>query len=458
MAATTKTIEQEFIEEFDGSRQRAMHAREVFPSGVTHDSRYARPFPLFIERANGAYKWDVDGHQITDYAVGHGALIAGHNNPAINEPVAEQLRLGTHFGANHDLELVWAEWIQRLVPSAERVKFTASGTESTMLAMRVARAFTGREKILKFAGHFHGWNDYLVKGEKPPFDRELVPGVPREVSGSVVVAPEHDIAVVENEVARGEIAAVIIEPSGASWAAIPFEDGFLAALREVTRRHDVLLIFDEVITGFRWAPGGAQERFGVLPDLTTMAKIVAGGLPGGAVGGTAEVMAVLEFRDDPEWNGTRKVGHPGTYNGNPLAAVAGAKCLEIVADPAVQRHCDELAAHLRAGANTILVQHDLPGFVYGEASVFHVILGSRCTNLAADDLRMPLGVPAETLKEGGAARMRTILTAGMLLEGNHLFGGGGFTTIAHTLADIEQTLAGFERTVLRMRDEGAFSD
>ncbi|MBA2454192.1 MAG: aminotransferase class III-fold pyridoxal phosphate-dependent enzyme, partial [Chloroflexia bacterium] len=285
MAQITKTIEQEFIEEFDGSRQRAMQALEIYPSGITHDVRYVKPFPLYVARAQDQKKWDVDGHEIIDYSMGHGSLIAGHNNPEIVEAVQAQLQKGTHYGACHDLELEWGDWVQRLVPSAGRVKFTSSGTESTLLAMRVARAFTGREKILKFAGHFHGWNDYAVPGEKPPFDKSSSPGIPQDTFDSMVVAPVNDLDFVAERLAKGDIAGVILEPSGASYASIPLPDGFLQRLREITQANDTVLIFDEVITGFRWAPGGAQERSSVTPDITTMAKIVAGGLPGGAVGG-----------------------------------------------------------------------------------------------------------------------------------------------------------------------------
>ena len=459
MAQKTKTIEQEFIEEFDGSRQRAMQALEIFPSGITHDVRYTKPFPLYVSHALGSKKWDVDGHELIDFSMGHGALIAGHNNPVINDAVAEQLKRGTHMGASHDLELEWGDWVQRLIPSAERVKFTSSGTESTLLAMRVARASTGREKIMKFAGHFHGWNDYAIKGERPPFDKDVVPGVPRGVLDSVVVAPVNDLAFVEERLSRGDVAAVILEPSGASYATIPLPEGFLRQLREITQRHNTLLIFDEVITGFRWAPGGAQQRFDVKPDLTTMAKIVAGGLPGGAVAGKAGVMAVLEFRDnDPSWNAEHKVGHPGTYNGNPLAAVAGSRCLEIVSDQAVQEHSDRMAARFRSGANAALVKHDIPGFVYGEASVFHIMVGQRCTNMTSNDLHTPVGVSPEALKSGPNAKLEGVLTAGMLLEGAHLFHAGGLLSMAHSEADIDQSVVGFERTIVRMRDEGMFPD
>ncbi|MBX6340899.1 MAG: aspartate aminotransferase family protein [Thermomicrobiaceae bacterium] len=450
----TRTIEQEFVERHAGSLARYRAARDVFPSGVTHDVRYLKPFPIYVTHAAGSKKYDVDGHEIIDYAMGHGALILGHGHPEIVQAVTEQMQRGTHYGSSHELEVEWGERVGELVPSVERIKFTSSGTEATLMAMRVARAFTGRDKILKFAGHFHGWHDYAVRGEKSLEPDESLPGIPREVLETVVVAPVNDLDFVDRRLAEGDVAAVILEPSGASWASIPLPDGFLPALREITRRHDTLLIFDEVITGFRWSPGGKQQVVGVTPDLTTMAKIVAGGLPGGAVGGRADVMGVLEFRDDPAWNEARKIGHPGTFNANPLSAAAGTTCLRLIADGAAQRHADALTARLRAGMNRILVDRGVPGFVWGESSVFHVMLGRSCDNQQGGDIRVPEGVDPADLKHGSPARLGHALHLGMLLEGVDLFHGGGLLSAAHTAEDIDRTLAAFDRTLERMRAEG----
>ncbi len=452
----TMTIEQEYIEKHPSSRARYERALKDFPSGVTHDVRYLKPFPIYIERAAGSKKWDLDGHELIDYTMGHGALLLGHAHPQVIEAVTAQVRRGTHYGAGHDLELEWAERIRELKPSCERVKFTASGTEATLMAMRLARAYTGREKILKFAGHFHGWHDYAVPGERLPFDQRESPGIPKAVFDTVVVAPVNDLEFVDRRLAEGDVAAVILEPSGASWASIPLPEGFLQRLREITRRHDTLLIFDEVITGFRWSPGGVQRLVGVTPDLTTMAKIVAGGLPGGALGGRTDIMSLLEFRDDPDWNARRRVGHPGTFNANPLSAAAGCACLQLVADPGVQQHADAMAARLRQGFNQVLVQQGVPGFVWGESSVFHIALGHTCSNQRGEDIRVPEGVAPEVLKAGMNPRLGLALQQAMINEGVDLFHGGGLLSVAHTPEDIERTIAAFDRSVRRMRDEGLF--
>lgn len=454
--ATATTISHEFGERFAGSLARYERARQVIPGGITHDGRHLKPFPISIARAAGARKWDIDDHELIDYVVGHGSLILGHNEPAVTAAVAAQLQQGTHYGAGHEGETRWAEKIVALVPSAERVKFTSSGTEATLLAMRLARAASGRTTILKFEGHFHGWNDYALKGEVPPFDCATSPGIPDAVMETVAVVPANDIAAVEARLAKGDIAAIIIEPSGGSWATIPLADGFLQSLRAAATKHDTLLIFDEVITGFRWSPGGAQARAGVTPDLTTLAKIVAGGLPGGAVAGRADVLDYLTFRDDAEWNAKHKVRHPGTFNANPLSAAAGVACLTRCSDPDLQAGCDRLAAELRLGLNAIFTRRSLPGFAWGESSAFHVALGEAITNPTDGDLRVPEGVATASLKKSGSSPLVNQFHLGMLLEGVDLFHGGGFLSAAHTRADVDATLEAADRVLERMVAEGQF--
>ena len=456
-APVSTTIGQEFVERFAGSLKMHERAREVIPGGITHDGRFMKPFPPYIAYAQGAYKWDVDGNQLIDYVMGHGSLLFGHNDPDILAAMQAQLPLGTHLGAGHEGEVRWAGQVRRLVPSAEQVKFTGSGTESTLLAIRIARSFTQRPTIVKLEGHFHGWQDYLLKGEKPPFESPSSPGIPEVVMGTVSVVPSDELGMLEERLAQGDVAALILEPSGGSWATIPFPEGYLQAARDLATKYGVVLIFDEVITGFRWAPGGAQQRFGITPDMTTMAKIVAGGMPGGAVAGRRDIMAMLEFRDEPGWNATRKVRHQGTYNASPVIAAAGTVCLEKAADPAVQLYCDDLTARLRSGFNRALVERGVPGYSWGESSVFHVSLGEDVPNQTGGDMHTPRGVSAETLKNSGHGRLIELLHLGLMLEGVEMFHGGGMIGTAHTADDIDRTAAAFGRVLDRMADEGAFA-
>ncbi|MDQ2682573.1 MAG: aminotransferase class III-fold pyridoxal phosphate-dependent enzyme, partial [Chloroflexota bacterium] len=357
-------------------------AREFVAGGIAHDGRHQKPFPIYVDHADGAYKWEVSGTRIIDFAMGHGALILGHGDPDVKAAMHAQIDKGTHYGSGHEGERTWAELICRLIPSAERVRFVGSGTEANLLAMRLARTCTGKNTVLKFEGHFHGWNDYLIKSEKPPFESTSVAGVPDEVLRTVAVVPANEPDALEERLTQGDVAAVVIEPSGASWGQIPLDPTFLRTVRDLTTKYNVVLIFDEVITGFRWSPGGAQGRFEITPDMTTMAKIVAGGLPGGAVAGRQEIMEFLEFRDDAGW-GKRKIIHPGTFNANPVTAAAATACLTKCANPAVQQHCDEMTARLRIGMNTVLENRSLPGCVWGESSAFHVILDQTPSNRTA---------------------------------------------------------------------------
>ena len=456
-AIDTQTISNRYAEQFPGSFKMHDRARQSIAGGIAHDGRFMDPFPLYIDHADGAYKWDVDGHRFIDYAIGHGALLFGHNDPEILAAGQAALARGTHFGAGHIGEIEWAEQIINLIPSAELVRFTLSGTEANLLAMRIARAYTGKPSIMKFEGHFHGWSDYLVKGERPPYENPSVPGVPDEVLRTVAVLPPTDLGAIEERLSQADIAAILVEPSGASWTSVPIEDDFLANLRKLADRYDTVLIFDEVITGFRWAPGGAQQKFGIMPDMTTMAKIVAGGMPGGAVAGRTDIMEHLVFKPDAQWNAKKKVGHPGTYNANPLAAASGTACLRKAENPAVQAHCDELAEALRSGMNRILVRRDLDGCAWGESSVFHVILGERCENRTSGDLHRPAGIASETLKSSGKSPLGKQLTAAMAIEGIDLFNTGGLISYAHTAADIDFTLDAFERSLDMMVDQGLIS-
>jgi glutamate-1-semialdehyde 2,1-aminomutase len=448
-ASLSSTILQEFEDRFAGSL--ALHRRSsaVIPGGITHDGRHLRPFPISVARAEGAHKWDVDGHELIDFAVGHGALLLGHHDPDVTAAVHAQLELGTHYGAGHEGEVLWAEQIRALIPSAEQVKFTSSGTEATLLAMRLARAATGKSTILKFEGHFHGWNDYAVKGEKPPFDVETSPGIPAAVLGTVGVLPANDADALDARLAQGDVAGIILEPSGGSWAMIPLQEGFLQRVRDLATAHGAVLIFDEVITGFRWSPGGIQARDNIVPDLTTLAKIVAGGLPGGAVAGQAAIMQLLAFSGDAKWNATLRVRHPGTFNANPLSAAAGIACLRKCADGSIQAACDAKASRLRSGLNGVLARRGVAGFVYGDSSVFHIVLGRRCDNQPDGDLRIPEGVSAVDLKNAHS----TPLQIGMLLEGVDLFHSGGLLCAVHSDTDIERTITAFDTVLGRMQDE-----
>lgn len=432
-------------------RSAALHERavKVLPSGVTHDSRYLRPFLIALERADGPRKWDVDGLEYVDYVMGHGSLLLGHNFPAVQGAVAAQLARGTHYGGNHELEVAWAEAIVRLVPSAEVVRFTSSGTEATLMALRLARAASGKPGVLKFDRHFHGWHDYLIAGSRYA-GGAIPPGVPAATLDSVaVVAPEMEV-VAKTVAQRGDIGAIILEPAGATSGALPLPQRFLHDLRAFTKERGIVFIMDEVVTGFRWAPGGVQEVEGVVPDLTTLAKILAGGLPGGAVAGKREIMARLAFPVP----GARadKVGHPGTFNANPLSAAAGVACLAEAATGEHQRQAAAMAAQLRAGLNGVLCRLGIPGVAYGLTSDMHLVVGAGTVPEETD--YRPEALALDLLSRGTEPELARQLQLALLNRGVHFFGGSGFVSSVHSEADIAATLDGWEGALRAVRAEG----
>lgn len=454
MVASESILLAAFRERTPGSARLAAEARQVLPGGITHDSRHLEPYPIYISRAEGARKWDVDGQEYVDYAGGHGALLLGHNHPTVVEAIERQLPLGTHYGSSHELEIRWAECVTRMVPSAEMVRFTSSGTEATLLALRLARAATGRRKVVRFFGHFHGWHDHMAFGVYSNFDGAPTAGVLEEVAQQIILAPANDIEHLRSvfEV-HDDIAAVIIEPTGASWGQLPVAREFLVELRALTRQRGAVLIFDEVITGFRCAPGGAQAALGVTPDLTTLAKILAGGLPGGAICGGRDLLELLAY-GSPAAQRVGKVPHHGTFNANPLSAAAGIATLQLVeTTDACQRACD-YAARLRQELARVLEDESVPWVVYGAYSGFHVFTNPQGLSISASDIEQcKLGheVLKAPVKPGLLAKLR----AGMLVHGVDIFSWpGGPTSAVHGPAELERTVEAFRKTVRALKHEG----
>ena len=417
-------------------------ARGVIPGGITHDGRNLSPFPVYIERAQGSHKWDVDGNEYVDYWMGHGALFLGHCHPAVVKAIQEQAARGTHFGACHELEVRWAELVTKLIPSAEMVRFTMSGTEATHLGLRIARAYTGRSRVVKFQGHFHGWHDGVVAAVNPPFDVPMSAGVPASTLDQLLLAPPNDIKAVATLLERGDVAAVILEPAGGQSGSVPTIPGYLQELRELCTRHSVVLIFDEVITGFRYAPGGAQAYFGVTPDMTTLAKIVAGGLPGAAVVGKKPIMSMMAFRGDPAWDRSERVAQNGTFNSNPVCSAAAIATLELVQDGALHARANKLGDELRAGLSEAMKRVGVPGTCFGEASIFHVSFEGK-PGLAGFD-RPRRGDLYHRLR-------CALLNNGVDCASHH-----GWISAVHSDADIAKTVAGYEKALTAMAADGSF--
>lgn len=430
-------------------------AREVFPDGVTHDTRRFSPFPLYVERALGPRKWDVDGNELIDYVSGHGALLLGHNHPDVVEAIQAQVTRGTHYGASHEGEIAWGRWVQHLIPSAERVRFTSSGTEAVQMAVRLARAFTRRELLVKFADHFHGWSDTVSATSTDDRPHDWGVGVPPASFGSQLVLPANDLQALDAAFRENghRIAAIICEPTGAHMGGVPLDPEFLFQLRRVADQHGAVLIFDEVVTGFRVAPGGAQSYYSVTPDMTTLAKVLAGGLPGGAVAGKAEILCQMESANADGTPRGERVAHPGTFNANPVSSAAGVAALSIVATGDPHRAANRSARKLAEGMNAILRRQELPGCVYGNTSILHVLLGEECTP-PADGMAWEWSSSDHSSVPHTSAGVTGAFRRAMINHGVDPMGTRLIVSAAHDDAAVEKTLSAFDATLAEMHDEG----
>jgi glutamate-1-semialdehyde 2,1-aminomutase len=363
---------------FDRSRQRMTEAARYLPGGVSSNFRFGiSPTPLVIESARGACVVDADGNELIDYYLAMGPMILGHNPKSIIDAAKKQLDRGILFSAQTESEIEAAELVCKLVPCAERVRFGSSGTEMIQAALRLARAATGRQVVVKFEGHYHGWLDSVQWSVAPLPEACGPPERPAKVAGTegqdpwtaenISILGWNDLGSVEVRLAQGDVAAVIMEPAMCNTSAIPPREGYLEGVRAACRKHGTILIFDEVITGFRLSVGGAQKLFGVTPDLATFGKAIANGFPVAALTGRADLM-------DRFVSG--RVLHGGTYNGHPVNMAATVATLKTLAQGAAYIGIEQRGARLMRGISEILERRGIPARVQGFPGIFHVALGT----------------------------------------------------------------------------------
>ncbi len=433
------------MDRFVKSKQLLEESRRYLAGGVsTSVRRPSRPVPLFFEKGEGAYLFDVDGNRYIDYTLGWGPLVLGHSHPAVVETVSAQLRKGQTYGGQHRYEIEVAKKLAELVPCAELVCFSNTGTEAVMSAIRFARAYTGRSQVIKFEGHYHGWSDgvyvsYVPTAEQagPYTSPNPVPGtsgIPAGALGGVLVAPWNDLEVLERTLDqhRGKVAAIIMEPYAFNTGVVFPAKGYMEGVRRLADRHGVVLIFDEVITGFRVGLHSAQGRLGVTPDLAIFGKALAGGFPLSVVAGSRKILSLVA---------DGKVGHAGTFNGNPIVTSAAAATLEVLSRDggAVYGMFETLGSRLAEGLREAGRQAEVPVLVNQVGSVLymHITDLDRMTSY-------------RDLYRGDLPRYSS-LTGLMTERGVYpTWRGLWYLSTAHTEKDVDQTIASARESLSRL--------
>tara|TARA_Y100001001_G_C7984323_1_gene300592 strand:- start:40 stop:1350 length:1311 start_codon:yes stop_codon:yes gene_type:complete len=422
----------------DHEKDILQRAAKVLPQGSLGNLNY----DLIVNRGSGSHIWDESGNEYIDYLLGSGPMIVGHANPSVMEAVLNQLSSGTTFFATNEKAVELAEEIVRAVPCADKVRFCSTGSEATLYAMRAARSFTKKDKILKFEGGFHGMNDYALMSMSPsklldyPQAEPDTAGIPKSLQSEMLIAPFNDLETTSAIIDRysDELAGVIVEPFQRLLAP---KQGFLEGLREITSHYEIPLIFDEVVTGFRFSYGGAQDYYGVVPDICTLGKAIAGGFPLTAVAGRDEIMT--HFDSD-------KVGkegfmpHIGTLNGNPVACAAGLATLDILKQDGVYEGIFDTGRKVMEGLQNILDNSEIPGKVVGEPILFDVFF----TTEEVYDYRSTLKADSQRF-----SRFNQLLLERGVLKGSPKF----YFSTEHDDKDVERTLAAFGEVIDIMRSE-----
>ncbi len=431
-----------FIKKTPASAKLWKQSAKLMPGGITANIKFYEPHPIFMKKAKGSRITDVDGNEYVDYCLCLGPLILGHGHPAVVEAIKKQLATSgtTMYGTPHELETEMAKELNRVIPCAEMARFVNSGLEATMHALRIARAHAHKTKIAKFEGHYHGAHDYAAVSVNPPIDSagprnaplavSNSAGLPKFILDNTVVLPFNDSASTERliEKNREDLAAVIIEPVARGF--LPPEKGFLESLRAVTEENNIVLIFDEIMTGFRFGLGGAQEYFRVTPDLVALGKVVGGGLPIGVFAGKSEIMECISPVGAKSVSD--RVFHSGTFNGCPTILAAGLATLEVLKKPSVYKHIDWIADEVRKSMRDAFEDNRLAAQVIGQASMFQCLFTSDKVkdyrDVARADSKKRMNFDLELVNNGVYVRP----------------GRTYYTSLAHTKADLKKTFEAVE--------------
>jgi len=441
--------DQEHSVRLEKSKKMFEQATAYVPEGVASEGmRAGHPYPIFFQKGKGSKIYDIDGNCFIDHFLSAGPLILGHANPKLIRSVTEQLERGSILYGGSELLVEVAKKVVRLVPCAKKVRFSSSGTEAVLNAIRVARACTGRDKILKFEGQYHGWHDYVSISTHPPLavaGLEVAPhkipdsaGMLQTVMDSVIIAPWNNQEILERIVREheNELAAILTAPIPYSMGVVPPKEGYLEAMRELTEKKDILLIFDEVFNGFREALGGGQDKCKVTPDLCTMAKAMSGGFPISAIGGKAEVMEVI---------GENKVTHGGTFNGNPLCLAACKTTIQELEEGGL-RLVHEVGGELLRGVNDLIEDVGVDAIVQGSSPAFTVFFTKEDR---IENWRQFVQLDRRRIEMFAKGLMENCVY--IPATPNHKF----FTSTAHTRDDVATVLQAVEKSLRKMKNTAA---
>ena len=419
-----------YISKTSKSKTLYERAKNFLPAGVSYAIRYFEPYPFYTAKARGSKLYDVDGNEYVDFWLGHTALILGHSPPAVMDAVKKQIEVGTHFGTSHELEIKLAEQVAKIVPSAEMIRFTNSGTEANMYAARLARAYTGRNKIVKFEGGWHGGYDAIHVGVKHPFDIPESAGLTAGALQDTIVASFNDLEGVREKVKNETVAAIVIEPVLGAGGCIPAEKEFLKELRELCDEKGILLIFDEVVTGFRLAPGGGQQYYGVIPDITVFGKILGGGFPIGAFCGRRDVMERLNtlIYERPHCS-----FHGGTFSANPVSMTAGLATLKLLEDGHLINRMNKVGEKIMEQIKEVFKANGVDVQVTGAGSLFT----AHFTGEEVKDTHAVFRADRKKLAEYHL----NLIAKGVFFLPTHM----GALSTAHSEADIQKLLSETER-------------
>ncbi|MEY3845448.1 MAG: hypothetical protein RL293_1870 [Bacteroidota bacterium] len=416
-------------------------AKKVLPNGSQHTLPLSNPYPFFMQKGTGSLLLDVDGNEYTDYILSGGAIILGHNDPGLIQSIQELLSTKTHFHGHFDeLELDAADEVISFFPSIEKVRFTASGSEANNAAIKIARAVTGKKKLIKFLGHYHGWgHEYLMDVEVPGSGKFVTNGIPDEYMDQTILVPPNDLEKLEDvfraHQADGGIAAIIIEPYGAESGLVPIVEGFNEAALEMAHRYGALYIMDEVVTGFRLGKGGAQKRLGVMPDLTTLGKGLMNGFPScGAVGGKSEIMDAANVSIPYSAPYTYVAG---TLSGNALSVAACKHVVSTLATTNRLEHAEAMAVDVVTKLNALFTSYQSDFFAYNIGNILRVELTApHAVPLTSQEALMEVVARRQILSSYSAI----VASTGVLSR--H---GRDFVSCAHTVQDNDRYVAGYEK-------------